>query len=198
MSDTLRDGTGSGKLAKVNNNNRLYVNSISTDENQQATRTGRSYNINSGEVTLTNATATPVIYLKNNENEDLHITAFAIGLGTSANGDATIPVKITVVRNPTGGTIVDNATAVDINSNRNYGSSSTLTVDCYKGATGNTMTGGENHILFFQPDFGRLFATIDEVIPKGSSLGVTIEPPTGNTSLLCYAALICHLEDANE
>ncbi len=117
---------------------------------------------------------------------------------TATDGTATEMVKITVVRNPTAGTIVDNATAVDINSNRNYGSSLTLSDSlAYKGATSETMTDGDDHILIQAALSSRVFATIDEVIPKGKSLGIKIDPPAGNTSMVVYAALICHLEDAS-
>lgn len=196
MPEILRDGTGSGSLAKVNQNNRLYTTSITIDENLQATKSGNSYNINTGVITLTNTTDTPIMYLKNNETASLHIYAIAVGFGPSTGGSGVN--KITVVRNPTAGTIVSGATDVDINSNRNYGSPNTLTVDAYKGATGLTMTDGDDHLLLFQGASGRLFATIDELLPVGSSIGVKITAPTGNTSMDVYAALICHLEDPND
>lgn len=197
MADTIRDGSGSGYLAKVNANNRLYVNAVSTDENLQASKQGNSYNINTGVITLTDDVETPVIYLKNNEVEDFHITSIAVGLGPSTGGTGGIP-KITVIRNPTAGTIVSGATDVDINSNRNYGSSNTLVVDAYKGATGLTMTDGVDHIIFFQTASGRLFASVDELLPGGGSIGIKIAPQSGNTGMDVYAALICHIEDENE
>jgi hypothetical protein len=198
MVQQIRDGAGTGMLAKVNGNQRLYTQSISVSEDFQATKSGRSYNVNSGVITLTNDTETPLIYLKNNDTEDLHITAIAIGVGPTTGGSGGIP-KITVIRNPTTGTIIESTpTDVDILSNRNYGSSDNLVVDAYKGATGDTMTNGEDHIIFFQNSSGRLFASIDEVLTNGDSIGIKFDPQSGNTSQDVYAALICHLEDANE
>lgn len=194
----IEDGIGAGALAKVSGTNRLYTSAVSTTENEQATKTGRSFNINTGVITLTDAADTPVLYLKNNEIGSLHITAIAIGVGPSSGGSGGIP-KITVIRNPTTGTIVSSTpTDVDIISNRNYGSAATLTVDAYKGATGDTMTNGEDHIIFFQTSNGRLFATIDEVLERGNSIGIKFDPQASNTSQDVYAALICHLEDSNE
>lgn len=196
MAETIKDGGGTGYLAKVNANQRLYTQTVSIDENLQATKLGKSFNINTGVITLTNDAETPILYIKNNETQDLHITAFALGIGIT-DGTATIP-KITIIRNPTAGTITS-GTDVDINSNRNYGSSNTLSVTAKKGATGSTMTGGENHIIFFQVEKGRLFAIIDEILTTSSSLGIKFDPQTtSNTSLDVYAALICHIEDPNE
>jgi hypothetical protein len=198
MPDTIKDGAGTGYSVKVNGNNRLYTNSVTVSEDYQATKIGNSYNINTGVITLTDAADTPIIYFKNNEEQSFHITAIAVGVGPSTGGSGGIP-KITVIRNPTTGTIISSTpTDVDINSNRNFGSSNTLDVLAYKGATGDTMTDGSDHIIFFQTSSGRLFATIDEVIPKGSSLGVKFDPQASNTSQDVYVALIGHLEDANE
>jgi hypothetical protein len=183
MPDTIRDGTGDGYLAKVNANQRLYVSAVVLDENLAATKDGRSYNINTGEITLTDDNETPV-------------SAIAVGLGPTTGGTGGIPV-ITVVRNPTAGTITSGSD-VDINSNRNYGSSNTLTATAKKGATGLTMTGGVDHLLFYQGTSGRLFATIDELLPGGSSIGVKITPQGSNTSMSVYCAIICHVEDVND
>lgn len=184
------------KAQKVNDNQRAYVHSVTVDEPLQATKKSRSYNINTGVITLTNATETPIMYFENQETEAFHITAIAVGVAPSTGGSGGIPV-ITIVRNPT---TIDFSTAVDINSNRNYGSNNALTSDtlAYKGATGDTMSGGEDHLLFFQPSNGRLFASIDEVLPKGSKIGIKFDPQTGNTSQDVYCALIGHLEDPNE
>ncbi len=102
------------------------------------------------------------------------------------------------IRNPNAGTTISNANAVDINSNRNYGSSNTLTVDAYKGATGETMTGGNDHIIVQVGTSGRVVVTIDEVLQKGSSFGLKYTPQGSNTSQKVYAALVCHLEDPKD
>ncbi len=194
----IEDGTGTGNNTRVDKNNRAHVRSVTTSENESANKAGRAYNINTGAITLTSGSESAIMYVKNNESTDLHVTSIAVGLGPSTGGDSSEIPTITVVRNPTAGTVVSDASAVSINSNRNYGSSDTLTADAYKGAEGKTLTNGTDHLLFFQAANGRLFATIDEVIPKGSSIGIKVDPQASNTSMKCYAALICHLEDPNE
>lgn len=191
MPDMIRDGAGSGSLAKIDSNNRIHVQSVTVPSDYNANKNGDAYNINTGIINLGTADDTPVLYVKNNEIRDFHVTAIAIGMGPSTNGSGRQPV-ITIIRNPT---TIDFSAAVDINSNRNYGSSKTLAVTAYKGADGDAMTGGDDHILIFQTPNGRLFATIDEVLTPGASLGIKINPQTSNTSMDVYAALICHLDD---
>lgn len=194
MPDQIRDGTGDGYLAKVDSTNRLRSRAVESSEEHAANLLGNAYNLNTGSITLTSAADTPVAYLKNNETTNLIVTAMAVGVNHSTGGSATDMAFITVVRNPTAGTTISNANAGAINSNRNYSSSNTLTADWYKGATGETMTDGDDHILFYHSDGNRLFATIEEVLPQGATLGIKIEPPASNTSMEVYVALICHLE----
>jgi len=193
MPDVIKDGAGSGNKARVSATNRLSVNSITESEEFAANELGDAYNINTGTITLTNDTDTPVLYIKNNEDKDLIIQAIILGAKTSTGGSSTDMIEITVVRNPTGGTIISGASDVAINSNRNYGSQNSLDTLAYKGATGNTLTGGEDHILAFANDTNRTFLGINEVLPKGATFGVRLKPQSGNTSTVVYVAVICHL-----
>lgn len=187
------DGTGTGNQAKIDTRNRLQVHSVNEPEGLDANRLGSAYNMNTGELTLTSANESAVLYFKNNESKDYIIEAIVVGLGPSTGGASTdIPI-IKVIRNPTAGTIVDDASNVSINSNRNFGSSNTVSADVYKGAEAKTLTDGDDHLFFYQPANGRLFAAINEVIPKGKSLGVKITPQASNTSMTCYVALIGYL-----
>lgn len=193
MPTSIKNGAD-GTVAKVDNNHRLHTSSVTVPVERNANKKGDAFNVNSGVITLTDAVDTPVFYLKNNNVKSLLVTAIAVGVGISTGGTGDNPT-ITVIRNPTAGTIVSGATDVDIKSNRNYGSANQLTnVTAYKGATGLTMTGGEDHILFFQGT-GRLFASIDEIIPQGTSIGIKFNPQTSNTSQDVYAALILHFLD---
>lgn len=189
----IDDGTGSSYSAKVDIEHNLHTRAVTSTELQRAVRNGTGYNINTGEITLTNDTSTPVLYIKNNEVNDMFISLAVIGVGASTGGSGLCTFKVT--RNPTAGTIVSNATAVDINSNRNFGSNTALTADVYKGATGNTMTGDTDHLLAYGSTSARTAITLQEVLPKGSSLGVEVKAPTGNTSMTCYVALVVHLEE---
>ena len=67
--------------------------------------------------------------------------------------------------------------------NQNFGSSKTLDVTAVYGAQGSTFTGGSvvAQLSFPIGQFNELDAKL--VLPKGSTFGIGITPPTGNTSM---------------
>lgn len=196
MSLIIKDGTGTGSVVEVGSNNRLKVEAIQQTAVSAATEKGNSYNLNTGSITLTSGGESAVMYVKNTDStKNLVVSSVIIGLGPSASGSSAEVVKIKFIKNPTAGTIVDDATAVDMNSNRNYGSSKSLSADVYKGAEGKTLSDGSDHILVFSKADSRTAIPVDELLPNGSSLGFKIDALTSNTSMDCYVAVVCHLED---
>lgn len=185
-------GEGANIDAKVDQNNRVHVSAINHSLENHATTHGESYNINTGTIALTGASASGILYFKNDNVEDFVIQAIAVGLGSAAT--VTDLAVITIIKNPTS---VSFSTAVDINQNRNFGSSSMLanTSDIFKGAEGATVTGGNDILYFFQPEGGRLFATIDLIVPRGQSVAVTIDPNISSGTMNAYCALIGYLRD---
>jgi hypothetical protein len=193
----IKDGTGSGTTAKVNGDNRLKVEAVQQSAQNNATRNGNSYNLNTGVMTLTSGDESALMYLKNTDSaKRLHVELIVVGMSPSANGDSSEIPKITIVRNPTAGSIIDSTpTNVDINSNRNFSSSNTLTATAYKGGEAETFTDGTDHIISFQTANGRLGLDIDEVLENGASIGIKIDPQASNTSMDVYAAIVCYVED---
>jgi hypothetical protein len=178
----IEDGKGSGKLAHVDSSQRLTT--FATTESEQAFESfnGNAYNINTGAVTLTTAGESAVFYMKNTSTNTwvTETLFYLLGNSTSGTGD----MDVTVERNPTGGTIVTNAVAVDINANRNFGSSNTLTGDFYKGVEGDTLTGGTDAVFSIFGSYPAR-AAIDVgtiIMPPGSSIGVLVDCPASNTS----------------
>jgi hypothetical protein len=196
----IENGVGDGTKAGVNKNNQLQTFSVTEDEAQSAAQKGNAYNINTGSIAFSanSTTRTSLLYFKNDEDIGFVITAIALGLGTRT---ATISdaANVFIVRNPTAGDIIDSTPAnVDINSNNNFGSNKTLksTTLAYKGADGDgATTGGSDHALLYMTD-GRLFATLNIDMPKGSSVAIEFD---GNTSgaFNVYAAIIGYVKDAN-
>jgi hypothetical protein len=189
MAEQIIDGTGKGSRLKVNQNNMATVFSVSETENQQATREGNSYNINTGIIGLTSTTESGVLYFTNDESPVNGESSFIVDeleIGIDNLGTQAGACIITVVRNPTA---VSFSTAVDINQNRNFGSSNTLSATsfAYKGLEGGTVTGGSNIDILFQNAGTRERHLVDMEIPKGSSIAVKIDTQTtaGTTSVYC-------------
>ena len=187
----LEDGKGKGLYAQVDTENRLRTHAVTETEALHSSEEGNAYNINTGLITISNDAT--LIYLKNNENKDIVIEAVAIGSFTGIT-HSTSPY-ITLVRNPTGGDLITDATAVSMNQNRNFGSSNTLLVDTYKGKVGGTLTGGNDIAILQVTPGGRSFYTIDFILPKGSSVGIKLTANVSSGSASYYAALICYLKE---
>lgn len=192
----IEDGTGNGYKTLVNERKQLYVRAVSETVIEHAVELGQAYNINTGNITLTGTVDVPVLYFKNRDSsfggQDYELNSIAVGFGT---GSLINPTQITIVRDPSAGTIITNATNVDIIQNRNLGSSKEAAVDAYKGALGDTMTGGSNIAHFYQTSNGRLYASVNFSIPKGSTIGIKINPNLASGEMLCYVALIGHFRD---
>ncbi len=192
----IADGAGKGYSAQVGSDLRLRTSATTRTASENATIEGDSYNLNTGIVTLTNTADTPVMYVKNNEDRNLHIQTIVVILGASASG--TGESKITIISNPTVGTIITSTpTDIDISVNRNFGSTNELTADAFKGAIGDTMTDGDDYIQSLISAGSRVAFNIDTLIPKGKTIGVKIQPPASNTSMAIEVAFVCRLETNN-
>jgi hypothetical protein len=190
----IENGVGNGSKALVDGNNQLHTFSVSETEAQSAVEQGNAYNINTGWIGLTSATESAVLYFKNDEspvNGESAVSIDAIAIGIDDEGTTTGMSTITLVRNPTAASF---STAVDMNQNRNFGSSNTLasTTLAYKGAEAATLTGGNDIAIFAMNPGNRLYAPIDFILEKGSSLGIKIDTDTSGGTTNVYAALILH------
>jgi hypothetical protein len=196
----IEDGGGSNGFALLTKGQALNTFSISEGEQQAATEAGKAYNINTGTIALTGSGDSGLLYFKNDESpdngeSDFVITAIAIGLGTRS-ATVTDAANVTIIRNPTGGTLVDAATACDMVSNANFGSSNSLssTTVAYKATADNqTLTGGTDHALLYMTD-GRLYAPLAIDLPRGSSIGVKIDLNTSGGANV-YCALVGYRKD---
>lgn len=191
MSEQILDGTGSGSKARVGSDFRLQVRAVSEDEIIHNTELGNSYNFNTGNFAVT-ADAT-LIYFKNNSD-----TSFIVETLVVAGGDGLTHTDfpyLTIVRNPTGGDLISDATAISMNQNRNFGSSQTATVDVYKGKVGGTITGGNNIAFLQAAKTGRSTYPLNMILPKGSSIAVTLDVTVSAGTANWYCALIGYFKD---
>jgi len=185
----LEDGRGEGTLAGVTLNHRLMTTGIDLNLTEAATESGDTYNLNSAETTLNTTGESALFYFKNLEDTNIIVTSIIIAIMDYVGTDGQ-PV-LTVHRNPTGGTIVSNASDCN-DQNRNYGSNKSLDKNCYQGVEGDTMTGGDNSVKIYLPSTASstliTFSTV-VVIPKSFSIGMSWTPPAGMTSTKIIAAM---------
>lgn len=192
----LEDGTGTGRTAKIDAENRLYVNAIEQNVANWHNIDGDRYNINTDDMTLTTANESLCLYIKNNDARDLVIDSIVQICGASTGGSGDL--KSYIYRNPTAGTIVSDATAASIISNLNYGSSNELTADIYEGGEGKTQTGGSKSLTsILTPPVTNIISVGDIILPKGASLAVSIQPPSGNTSMNVHIAALVYSKNVN-
>jgi len=195
MSLIIKDGTGSGKVVKVNSKNRMNVNAVQISDDSMAALEGKAYSIQTPVIELTSANASAVLYVKNTGTEDIIMTGLGVSFGVSTGGSGDVTLEL--VKNPTGGTIIDN-TVDAVVENRNFGSSKTLSVNAYTGVEGDTMTGGTTFIISVRQAGQSIGADRTFIIAPGSSFGFKITPATGNTSMNVTPGVNVHLDGFGE
>lgn len=192
---SIKDGSGKGYEARVTENQRLST--ITVSESIAATHafTGDAYNVNTGTINLTSANKSALFYFKNNEDQDIVITAFFYLLG---NTDGTGDTLVQIERNPTGGTLVSGGTSFSP-VNRDFGSKNTLTVDCLKGAEASTLTGSDGvAVESIFSGVGRQTVSVGAIVlRKGSSVGITVTPPASNTDMDVQIAMAIYKKTEN-
>ena len=193
----IENGGGAPQAwAKVGTDNRLWTKSLSFTEYENASLEGKAFNVNTGLITLTGTGENACIYIKNNRSEDLFLEGFFTGVATRS-GTVSDSAVVKVYRNPTGGTIVDDQSAVTL-VNRNTGSNETFTdVIAYKAsASGKTLTGQDSEpvLLHIQGSNSRVFGNVFLAVPRGGSVGVTIDLNTDGSSLI-YTGFTGFLRD---
>ncbi len=186
--EMIGDGEGKGFLAGVTGNNRLKTTGVDLTLTEAATESGDTFNLDSTTVALSTTGESALLYLRNLEDTTLIVTSIAIALKDYVGTDGQPTLQI--YRNPTAGTIV--SVAAECNEqNRNYGSNKELTIDCFRGVEGSTMTGEDNRVTIFLPTTAAAtlvtFSTL-VALPKGASIGLSWTPPAGMTTVNILAA----------
>ena len=190
----LKDGTGSGYTAQVDNRNRVATLATTQAVSTQRSLDGFGYNLNTGKIALTDGSEAAVFYMKYTGTTKFHVTRIVIGLGI-LSGTVSESVEMFVKSNPSAGTIVSDAVGVDMNANRDFSSANTLPADVFKGGQGKTITDGEDAFLFFAEGNQRAITAVDLIMSQGNSLGITVQlNATGGGNL--YIAVVGHETEA--
>lgn len=196
MAIELKDGTGKGYVAKVDSDNRLHVNGVVRTQSEQASLLGEAYNVSTGAITLTSDALSCVSYMKYTGDDPFVISSILAipSASTSGVGSASISIQ----KNPTGGTIVSNAVPVPSIQNRDFSASKTISGDIYKGAEGDTVTGGSTFGVTSRDSFDApiVFDASNIVLRKDNAISVCITPPASNTSQTWIIVFVGFVETA--
>lgn len=195
MGFTITDGTGEGFEAKVDRDNRIYTQAVTRTELTNAILNGNGYNLTTGLIELTSDSQSALGYIKNNSEFPLVFQELLFIINASSGGTGNS--LISIVKNPTTGTIITSADTNVSVTNRNFGSSKTINGDIYKGAEGVTITDGSNFATSTRDASFADVVTFDAapiVLERGNSIGVTFTPPSGNVSQNVVLAATCFVE----
>lgn len=189
----IEDGTGRGFQGRVNSDNRLYTFASSVPSGAVAAAGGQMWSVGTDDLNFTNDSESAILYLRYTGSQKLVIPRITYTTGASTGGSGNTVFSSIV--NPTGGTIVSNATQATV-FNRNFAATAgSLSGDQFKGAQGFTLTGGTEFGALNAVAAGVTFLDQNEfpiVLQSGNSFGVSVTPPTGNTSQVNRVFLICY------
>ena len=176
MPDIIRDGTGKGYLAAVNKDNQLVTRAIAVPQHTKSTVDGSYFEATTGLITLTDVLEKGIIYLKNNESSTIIIDKLFLDIWESTGGSTTNGGIMKYYKNPTvtGGTSISPV-------NTNFSEPDVAGLDL-KSLT--TITEGTNWwIGYFTPGVSLVIEEEKIAVPPGYSFGVSLQAPTGNTSM---------------
>jgi hypothetical protein len=188
MAFYIEDGEGTGVTAGVSSEHRMKTTSAAYTALQFRTANGGAYNINVGTMTLTSSQESGIVFFKNTsatvslQFDRIHLS---VGKSTSGSGD----VIIRYYQNPTAGTLLTYAQPVTGTANRNFGFSKPIPATTYKGGDGTTATGGTFVASFIVQDANFYLFEPQLVLAPGTSVAITMQPKTGNVSLLTTATV---------
>jgi hypothetical protein len=178
MPEMIRDGGGTGYLAGVNSQGRLLARATSVEQRLKATLDADYYEATTTQVTLTDAAETGIIYIYNGDtnNRVIVVDKVFIDVWASTNGVTTDGGILKYHKNPaiTGGTDI-------VPNNTNFNDQTAALGTFKKSLT--TLSGTVWWTGFFVPMSS---ITVDEgkfLINPGRSFGITLQAPTGNTSM---------------
>jgi hypothetical protein len=191
----IEDGSGNGYNAAVSSAKRLLTASETKDASATASVDGRAIGFSTGDLTLTSSSPSAVLYIKNNEIQDLILFSVNYQVLESSGGGSN-PIAITLVRNPLTGSVVANDIPVPVVNNLNFGSTFAVDAKILLGGEGETLLGGQDtsRVIGATP----LRVPFSEpgviTIPRGATAGFVVTPPSGNTSIVVNIAITAYLD----
>lgn len=188
MSVIIKDGKGGGSSAQVDSDNRVKVRGFTDNGVVDGVAGGRTFAIATNIVNLTSDNHSHLLYVKNNGEEDLHLTHINLQFGVS---DGTGDYQSILTINPTGGTLISAGTN-GVAANLNSGSAESLTADIKIGNEGKTISGGGAITDLFSNVPDRYQVPLDIRLSKGSSASFSMKAPAGNSGCDVAVTLVLY------
>ena len=188
----IDDGKGRGYQAAVDAQNRVAAKSVVTPEQLNAASLGAAFQLGSGVVSLTSANESAVLFVENNEERDLILTAVNITSGAMTGSSASVFLAKVYLE----GTTLSSSTTQSA-LNNNFGSSNVLDATILAGAEGATVTNGVVSGAFYIPNNTFFTTDIAWIVPRGVSVAVSITPGASNTSFPITVTLEGHLREVS-
>lgn len=185
--DTVIVDGATNETAQVDGQRRLRTRATTVSNALNASINSDQYNIDTEVLTLTDATDSALLWVRNRENEKINwsVPLLVITLGSS---DGTGDLLLKFYKNDGSSDIELTGTDPRIFS-FNLGSVKPLVVDAKQGGTGKSFSVSEfTDVLIDSAPTGVAIPLDSIIIEPGSSLGVSIVPPSGNTSMKVQAS----------
>lgn len=186
---------GSQRAVEVSARGAMHTDSVVRENIDLLTEFGRAFEITTT-LTMTSANENGLLYVKNNENQDVILEGGLLSLGNTTGGSATSNWTFKGYRNPSTGTLISDANAATI-VNRNFGSFTTLTGDVYDAAAvEESITDGTVGFQVTLPSAGVYGLSFDNArLPKGATVAFSIQAPASNTSAVATFNLRLAVDD---
>jgi len=176
MSGVLIDGKGGGYRAHVNSNSQLVTRAIGVEQRLKSSLDGRYFEASTGQITLTDANETGIIYLLNSKPDDYVMVIDRVfydaweSTGGSGGGILRYYKDVTI----TGGT--------DITPYNTQYNNPTAAVGTFKKSL-TTLTGTTWWTAYLGAASSVALEEGRIVLNNGSTHGITIAAPASNTSM---------------
>ena len=174
MPDMIKDGNGTGYLAAVNADHQLITRATAVEQRLVSAVDENYYEATTGQVTLADAAETGLIYIQNDGDLLIIIDRVFYDIWETTGGSDSGILKYYLNPTCTGGASITP-------SNTNFGSRKTLEATCLKSLT--TIAGTVWWTAQILPPLSVAMEEGRIVIPSGSQFGISVQAPTGNTSM---------------
>lgn len=182
-----------GNAARVNNENEVAVRAVTSGIALHRVEEGEGFNINTGLINLGTAVSTAVLYIKNTDINSIVVTSATVFAGATTGGTLN-ELTVQQVGNFDASSNIITGGTDGIAFNRNVGTASRTFNGTIKiGGDGLSFTNGVAAQQTTESFPSTRDFDLTTIIPVGGEVGVSVTPPTGNTSMNFMLSINFHV-----